>query len=292
MLEELIERVRQLAASRAPRVTLYAPELQLFGGFEVREPPGQYHWDGMRRGGDPAHPYLIFQYTLDGWGCYAAHGVTHRLTPGMAFTAIIPSEHTYFLPPASSGWAFFWIILHHPYIVERIARRQQEGGAVLAATPDSPLVLRALDLLEQVCRPTLRDALAHERALFEFLWEHERGVRRGNPPASAGERLLEEVRRYVVESLARPIGVAELAARHGMSRSHFSHTFKAATGLAPAAFIQQTRLEEAARRLMHSDQPIAAVARATGFANANHFCKVFRRRFHLSPGAFRRQMRA
>ena len=290
-MEDLIEHIRQVARARTPDVLLYAPELQVFGGFEALQPPCHYYWDGMRRGADPAHPYLVFQYTLEGWGYYAAQGITQRLQPGMVFTAIIPSEHVYYLPSAASGWAFFWIMIRHPYLVERIAHRQQESGAVLTVAPNSPLMLRAVELFEHVCRPTNRAALAHERLLFEFFWEHERATQRGSLPPDTGEQLLDQVRRYVLGALGRPIAVAELAALQGMSRSHFSHTFKAATGLAPAQFIQQIRLEEAMRRLLHTQQPIGLIADATGFANANHFCKVFRQRFHLSPGAFRRQMR-
>jgi AraC-like DNA-binding protein len=292
-MEELIERLRQIAEARGPRgphVLPYAAELQVFGGYELRLPAHGYYLDGMRRGADPAHPYLVFQYTIEGAGCYAAHGQAHRLAPGMAFTAIIPSEHTYYLPADARRWGFFWVILRHPYIVERIARRQQASGAILEAAPGDALVLRALDLLEWAARPATGDPIAHERVLFEFLWEHERAATRHSTPSET-ERWLDDVRRYVVARLAHSIAVAELAERSGMSRSHFSHSFRAATGIAPAQFIRQVRLEEATRRLLHGEQPIEAIARDTGFANANHFCKVFRQRFHLSPGAFRRQMR-
>jgi AraC-like DNA-binding protein len=290
-MDELIAHLQEIARGRAPHVMPYGPELQLFGGFETRQPPEQYHWDGIRRSADPAHPYIVFQYTLDGWGCYAAGGVTHRLLPGMAFTAVIPSEHAYFLPAASSGWTFFWLIVRHPYIVERIRQRQQEGGAILAAEPGSTLIMRAVDLFEYACRPTPRDAIAHERALFEFFWEHERATWRSSAAQSEGERLRDAVRSYVLGAAGRPIDVAELAARHGMSRSHFSHMFKAVTGCAPAQFVLQVRLEEATRQLLHTDQTVAMIAQATGFANPNHFCRVFRQHFHLSPGAFRQQMR-
>jgi transcriptional regulator GlxA family with amidase domain len=50
------------------------------------------------------------------------------------------------------------------------------------------------------------------------------------------------------------------------------------------------RLQEVSRRLVHSKEKLEAIARATGFADANHLCKVFRRHRHLSPGEFRRQM--
>ncbi len=288
---DLIAQLRHIGSTREQHVTLDPPELQIFGGLEARQPPSQYAWDGLKRGADPLHPYLVFQYTLDGWGRYTSNNVTHRLQPGMAFTAIIPSGHAYDLPPASSGWTFFWIIIHHPYIVERIARQQQESGAILTIEPRSPLVLRAVDLFMHACRPMLGDDLTQERVLFEFLWEHERLTRHSSMVRSEGEWLLNDVRHYVRGALPRPVAVTDLAQRHSKSRSHFSHMFKAATGLGPAEFILQIRLEEATRRLLHTDQPVDLIAHATGFANANHFCKVFRQRFHLSPGAFRRQLR-
>ena len=73
-MEELLARVQEIASSRTPYIMPYGPELQLFGGFETRQPPEPYHWDGIRRSADPAHPYIVFQYTLDGWGSYAAGG--------------------------------------------------------------------------------------------------------------------------------------------------------------------------------------------------------------------------
>ncbi len=290
-MDELLVQLRQLARTRVQHVRPYTPELQILGSLETRIPGDGYFWDGMKRGADPAHPYIIFQYTIDGWGNYTSAGVTHRLRPGMAFTAVVPSEHSYFLPAASAEWSFFWIMLHHPYVVGRIAQRQRSSGPILMAEPNSPLVLRALDLFAFACQPTLQDAIAREQAIFAFFWEHERAAWRRNAPEDDSELLLDDVRRYVLDALSRPIPIDELARLKGMSRSHFSHHFKRTTGLAPVQFIQRVRLEEATRLLLHTNQPVAAIAQTTGFANANHFCKVFRQRFHLSPGAFRRQMR-
>jgi transcriptional regulator GlxA family with amidase domain len=53
----------------------------------------------------------------------------------------------------------------------------------------------------------------------------------------------------------------------------------------------QVRLEEVARQLVQTDATLATVASETGFADANHLCKAFRRHYHLSPGTFRKQMR-
>jgi len=62
--------------------------------------------------------------------------------------------------------------------------------------------------------------------------------------------------------------------------------FKAKTGISPAAFVTEVRLKEALK-LLRTPAKLEDVAAQTGFADANHFCKVFRRHFHTSPGAYR-----
>jgi len=48
----------------------------------------------------------------------------------------------------------------------------------------------------------------------------------------------------------------------------------------------EVRLEEALKRL-RTGAKLETIAAQTGFADANHFCKVFRRHFLSSPGAYR-----
>jgi transcriptional regulator GlxA family with amidase domain len=90
--------------------------------------------------------------------------------------------------------------------------------------------------------------------------------------------------------LANPresIGVDAIAADRGMSRSHFSHHFRARTGLSPARFMTEVRIREAARALAATRAPLKQIAAEWGFTNANHFGKVFRRFLHQSPAVYR-----
>lgn len=272
----------------------YAPTVLTLGGLETRNQSERYHWDGLQRGADLAHPFVLFQVTLTGHGIFEdQRSGTERLTSGRGFAAVIPSAHRYYLPEDSPEWTFFWIILRHPYLARRIGERQQavgSGAAVLDLAPDSPLLLRAISLLTD----RFTDLFAEEAALFQFLIEYERHVhtRLASTPTelSERERLLTALRRQVLGALSQPLAVVDAARTEGMSRTQFSHHFKSVTGIAPAAYMAQIRLEEAARRLAQTDITLAALAQETGFADANHLCKVFRRHYHLSPGAFRRQM--
>jgi AraC-like DNA-binding protein len=105
------------------------------------------------------------------------------------------------------------------------------------------------------------------------------------------DTLLNETRAYVLKRITSPIGIEELAAQRKMSRTHFTHFFRDKTGIPPAQFVTEVRLREAEQRLTRTDEKLSTIARACGFADANHLCKVFRRHYHISPGQFRRQNR-
>ena len=290
-MSTLLHRLQKIAPDLTTLGPSYPTHLTINAGLDTETEPADYVWDGLRRGADPAHPFVVFQYTLAGWGRYAADGLTHPVTPGQAFAAVIPSAHVYSLSPESPSWTFFFLILRHPYVVGRIQEAQTGLGPLLTLGESAPLLTRAVSLYEGAVTRTFRDAWALEAALFDFLFEYERLAQRLRYPEAERESFLDDVRRYVRAQAGRLVDVAELAARQGQSRSHFSHRFKAATGLAPASWVRQVQLEEAARRLLDGDLKLEAIARAVGFANANHLCKVFRRHYHLSPGEFRRQMR-
>jgi AraC family transcriptional regulator len=263
----------------------------VFGSaWEIQTESKHYSWDGLKRGGDPAHPAVLFQYTLAGWGSFRQEKKLHTMTPNTAFTALIPSNHYYYLPVESPQWTFFWFSIRHPYVVSRMTKQLEGSGSVLEFGPDSLLLKRSVELLEQIYTSSLYDPFAEEEALFRFLVEYERTLFHLNHPHSKRERLLQSARACVLRTLPQPIAVEQLAEHHQMSRSAFSHAFKTLTGQSPASYITQVRLEEATNSLIYTQQALEEIAQQTGFANATHFCKVFRRFFHLSPGEFRRQM--
>ena len=96
--------------------------------------------------------------------------------------------------------------------------------------------------------------------------------------------MLDAVRKWVLADPRRTLSVEALAHEFGMSRSNFSHFFRARTGLTPARVLTQTRVQEAARMLLGSRAALKQIADACGFANPNHFNRTFRRFRHMSPG--------
>ena len=267
----------------------WTPANAYFGSVETRTDPHSYYWDGMKRLGRRDQPLVFFQLTLAGFGYFELYGrPPQRIAPGTAFFAVLPSRHRYYLPETSPGWTFAWVGIYHPYLVRRITKQVAATGAVLETPAKSPLVAHALRLVRGAFRKDFRDRFEVEQELFAFTLAFEKlAGQLENPDA---DRLLEELERRVLADPRRPITIDALASERGMSRSAFGHYFRGHTGLTPARFMTEVRVQEAARLLVTTRLPLARIAHECGFANANHFSKVFRRFRHQSTGAYRRSV--
>jgi AraC-like DNA-binding protein len=260
----------------------------IYLGCESRTVPADYRWDGMHRGADPRHPRIVFQATLSGAGTFERDGQRWTVGSEKAFFAILPSRHVYYLPEERADWSFYWFTFDHPYVVRRLAQLAKRHAPVFSLPGNSPLAANGLTFFERVCHRRFEDPFAEECALFEWMMAFERHLHELAHPRGLRDAMMAEVRKFMLANRARSFGIEELARQHGLSRSYYSHRFRAATGLAPAAYVFELRLAEVQRWLRETPSPLKEIAAATGFADANHLCKAFRRHFHLSPGEYRR----
>jgi len=100
---------------------------------------------------------------------------------------------------------------------------------------------------------------------------------------------LKRVLQYLDAHLSQRVELATLAALVGLSQSHFSHAFRVSTGVAPYRWQLDARIRRAQRLLLLEGRwPLERVAEATGFADAVHFGRTFRRLTGTSPAAWRR----
>ena len=287
---DIVEKL--MVASRQPEEgpAWWTPMNAYFGSVETRNDPNSYYWDGMKRIGRRDSPLVFFQLSLAGFGQFELYGQPpQRIEPGTGFFAVLPSRHRYYLPQTSPGWTFAWIGIYHPYLLRRIAKQVAATGPVLKAAPKSALVARMVRLVGGAFRKDFEDRFEVERELFTFVLAYEKLAQETRHPD--GDGVLDSTRKRILADLRRRVPVEELASDHGMSRSAFSHFFRARTGLTPAHFMTEVRVQEAARLLVTSRLSLARIADECGFANAKHFGKVFRRYRHQSTGAYRRSVR-
>ncbi len=101
---------------------------------------------------------------------------------------------------------------------------------------------------------------------------------------------MKQVIDYIRANLAQNLSILDLATLVGMSKSHFSRSFKRSMGIAPYQYLIQQRVEQAKHLLkQHSIKraiSISDIALDCGFANQTHLTKVFRRMTGTTPKAY------
>jgi len=94
---------------------------------------------------------------------------------------------------------------------------------------------------------------------------------------------------YLESHLPQRVELETLAALINLSQAHFSRAFKASTGLALYQWQLYARIRRAQTMLLYSEAPLSEIAVATGFADAVHFGRTFRKLSGLTPGIWRRR---
>lgn len=105
---------------------------------------------------------------------------------------------------------------------------------------------------------------------------------------SHNARRIAEILDYLRESHTDPmVCLPSVADRFGLNPQYFSRYFKEQTGQSFSAHIESLRMELATRLITESDRPLRHIAGEAGYLSWNSFYKAFRRRFGVSPGAYR-----
>lgn len=250
-------------------------------GYERRADEA-YAWDGLQRG--PA-PFLVIQHTLAGRGELEFAGARQSVGPGETMVLSFPHANRYWLERGGS-WEYFWVVLNGREGL-RIAR-----AVIDAAGPVLRLPGGAIDRLASQCLALLRgEAMlpgeVSAAAYGAVMALHDGVFGTPEPDAQAAPQAVARVRTFIEHHLAERLDIDRLARSAQLSRAHFVRVFAAATGLAPSAYVFATRMERAARLLVATDGPVAEIAGACGFADANYFAKAFRRHFSVSPSQYR-----
>ena len=120
--------------------------------------------------------------------------------------------------------------------------------------------------------------------LNECLEREDQGTRLPLQPAVW--RVADAIETAVAQGL--PVRLGELAASVDMPQGRFARMFRDATGIPPRDYIQARRIQHGARMLIEDMDTVTEIALRLGFADAAHFCRVFKRMRGMTPNEFRR----
>jgi AraC-like DNA-binding protein len=223
---------------------------------------------------------LAFRYR--GEGLVAAPGEINLTVPGE-----VHDGH----PAADSGWAYRMFYLPTLALKSAAGRvgDSQSAPYFPRAVLSDPMLAREIALVHRaLCEPAT-PTLEKETRLLSLLaaWTSRHAI---DPPAAPKpgpiRPALRRVTDYIADSLAEDIRLDDLARLADLSPFHLIRVFTEHTGLPPHAYLVAKRLGRA-RELLGTPLRLAEVAADAGFADQAHLTRLFKRRYGITPGAYR-----
>jgi len=127
--------------------------------------------------------------------------------------------------------------------------------------------------------------------IVDFRRRDQRRFRRFLPELRHGDRAVLAAQHFLEARFAGPVAMKDVSGASGLPARSLQRRFKAATGLAPKAYLQELRIERARDLLIDTAGSVSEVCFAVGYNDPPSFVRLFTRLSGLTPGAFREHFR-
>ncbi|WP_175408180.1 AraC family transcriptional regulator [Streptomyces sp. TRM64462] len=192
---------------------------------------------------------------------------------------------------APEGWSYA-TLYPSSELVARIADEQTTlrgtvaFGETIVEDESSARLVRAVHRAAEEGNALAADSVLRV-VVARLLLRHGRTVPARTPPA-AGARTAATAREVLLERMAGPPSLEELAHELGTSPFALLRAFKTAYGMPPHTWLTNARVR-AARRLLEAGTAPAEAAVAVGFTDQPHLNRHFARIVGVPPGAYQRE---
>jgi len=107
-----------------------------------------------------------------------------------------------------------------------------------------------------------------------------------------GDAAIQGAQQWLSQNFSVANPVEELIKRSRLAERTFKRRFTKATGVAPIAYVQHLRIEDAKRRLEGSDASVDEISWQVGYEDPAFFRRLFKRTTGLPPGTYRKHYRS
>ena len=269
----------------------------LAGGYTLIPPHSPYpplphpsDHDFQWEQGRTLQEYQLVYVTRGGGAFESQTGGVRRVEAGTLFM-LFPGEWHRYSPDPHTGWDEYWI-----------AFQGKAAARMVTEYPLSPInptleahvneALRAEFV--QVSEELAQEAIGYQKIIAArtqlILATATASSLRRDYEGSDILKVIEQAKSRLSCQINLDVNVEELAAQLGVGYSLFRRAFRNYTGLSPAQYHLELRINQAGALLRGTTLPVATVGQRVGYGTADYFCRIFKKKTGQSPGQFRAKM--
>lgn len=252
------------------------------------------------------HDYLELVVVLHGQYTQSINGILHRhgagdicmLNPNVIHRDVVPGadDRVMFLglsPNYLRGELARWF-KPHPELAA-FAENQNMHGTQQYALFHPPEFTLVEGLIEHILEEDTNKLPGHHAIISGLLTRLFKALCDGchyeichQSQTEINESLIAEVLRYMEQHVST-VTRETLASFFHFNPDYLNRLLKEVTGLSYSTHLREIRLKWAADRLRSTELSVNAIIRELGFANKGYFNRVFREKYGMLPGEYRRQ---
>jgi two-component system response regulator YesN len=110
----------------------------------------------------------------------------------------------------------------------------------------------------------------------------------GHPVVKADcDTYITRAQQYIVENYSERIRLEDVSERLHVNPNYFSSIFKRDTGKNFIDYLNEVRINESKKLLLHTDEKVFEISLRVGYGNFSYFNKMFKRMSGVTPQAYR-----
>lgn len=235
-------------------------------------------------------PEYQLLYIIEGEGLFHSQTVpSARLKEG-DFFLLFPGEWHSYHPTGPRGWKKYWIGFKGRNIDDRVRAN--------FLSPTKPIYhvgynSKIEELYKEAYEAATREEAYSQQVmagivnhLIGLMYSMERNIELKSRNQSHVE-MISKARLRIRESLESSLTIQQVAEEMGVSYSNFRKLFKEHTGLSPATYQQDLRLQRAKELLSTTDMSIKEIAYQLNFESPDYFSAKFKSKTGRKPSELR-----
>ena len=158
---------------------------------------------------------------------------------------------------------------------------------------------KALSIIQQIISAQYSSSAKEliTASLLQTLWQEIfENTDTSNPDehnmhATASQVRLQLMMHFIHLNYAQNISLDDIAAQAMVSKSTALNLFRKYLHISPVNYLINYRLKQAGQLLSKTEKKISLISSETGFHNVDYFCRLFKKRYKLTPTEYREKRR-